>query len=124
MTVRWVIAVLAIGLLILTGAPAEAGSLANLIPNLFGPDGIILAPPRAGAPGHEAHSRVGSRGELTTLDDASAGSSGPSSCPPRRAASRSRLESPGRLDLCLVWCPLDRDSPDGCPHNAQQRRSG
>ncbi|MBI4011884.1 MAG: transporter [Candidatus Rokubacteria bacterium] len=76
MTVRWVIAVLATGLLMLTGAPAEAGSLANLIPNLFGSDGIVLASPGPGAPSHEAHFRVDSRGELTTVNDALRGQLG------------------------------------------------
>src|SRR5262249_26989666 len=69
MTGRWIIAALALTSLALCGAPAEAG-LADLIPNLFGADGIILAPPAGGAPSHEAHFRVDTRGELTTLNDA------------------------------------------------------
>jgi hypothetical protein len=69
MTVRWTIAALALASLALSGRPAEAG-LADLIPNLFGSDGIILAPPGGGAPSHEAHFRVDSKGELTTLNDA------------------------------------------------------
>jgi len=69
MTVRWTIAVLALTSLALSGRPAAAG-LADLIPNLFGADGIILAPPGGGAPSHEAHFRVATKGELTTLNDA------------------------------------------------------
>ena len=53
MTVRRTIAVLALTSLALSGRPATAG-LADLIPNLFGVDGIILAPPGGGAPSHEA----------------------------------------------------------------------
>src|SRR5262249_52645238 len=69
MTGRGIIAAPALTSLALSGARAEAG-LANLIPNLFGPDGIILAPPAGGAPSHEAHFRVDTQGELTTLNDA------------------------------------------------------
>jgi hypothetical protein len=60
-----------VGCLVLYGTPARAG-LADLIPNLFGSDGIILAPPAAG-PSHEAHFRVDSRGELTNINDALTG---------------------------------------------------
>jgi hypothetical protein len=75
MTVRWTIAALALASLALSGRPAEAG-LADLIPNLFGSDGIILAPPGGGAPSHEAHFRVDSKAELTTLNDALKGQLG------------------------------------------------
>src|SRR5262245_20952919 len=69
MTVRRTIVILALASLALSGRSAEAG-LADLIPNLFGADGIILAPPGGGAPSHEAHFRVDSTRELTTLNDA------------------------------------------------------
>jgi outer membrane putative beta-barrel porin/alpha-amylase len=69
MTVRRIVAVLAVALSALAAPPVEAGSLADLIPNLFGTNGITLAPPATGF-SHAAHFTVDSRGELTTLNDA------------------------------------------------------
>ena len=69
MTVRPVVAVLAVALSVLAAPSAEAGSLSDLIPNLFGANGITLAPPASGF-SHEAHFTIDSRGELTTLNDA------------------------------------------------------
>lgn len=69
MALRWIIVVVTVGGLLLSGTPARA-DLATLIPNLFGPDGIVLNPPPAGFFSHEAHYRVDSRGELTNINDA------------------------------------------------------
>jgi hypothetical protein len=69
MTLRRFIAVLAVALPVLAAPSAEAGSLEDLIPNLFGANGITLAPPATGF-SHEAHFTVDSRGELTSLNDA------------------------------------------------------
>jgi hypothetical protein len=71
MTLRLLAVAATVGGLLLSSTPARAG-LADLIPNLFGSDGIILAPPAAG-PSHEAHFRVDSRGELTNINDALTG---------------------------------------------------
>lgn len=62
--------VVALGGVLLLASPAAAGSLSELIPNLFGPNGITLAPPAGGAPSHEAHFTVDTRAELTNLNDA------------------------------------------------------
>jgi hypothetical protein len=75
MKVRWILTVLALGSLLLSGRPAAAGSLANILPNLFGSDGIVLSPPAVGF-SHEAHFRVDSRGELTNLNNALQGQLG------------------------------------------------
>lgn len=46
----------------------QAGSLSELLPTLFGKDGITLAPPAAGF-SHEPHFLVNSERELTILND-------------------------------------------------------
>jgi hypothetical protein len=48
MALRGISAVLTVGTLVLSVAPASAGSLRTLISNLFGTDGITLAPPAQG----------------------------------------------------------------------------
>jgi Putative MetA-pathway of phenol degradation len=70
------ISTVSFGILLLTAGPAwaGAGSLSQLIPTLFGEDGIVqervdgLACCPGG--GHEPHFRVESQGELTTLNNA------------------------------------------------------
>ncbi len=74
MTARLTALLLATSLLLAAGS-ARAGSLADVIPNLFGPDGIILAPPPAFV-SHAPHFRVDSRTELTNLNDALRGQLG------------------------------------------------
>jgi hypothetical protein len=69
MTLRWIVVVVTVGALFLSGTPARA-DLADLIPNLFGPDGIVLAPPPPQFLSHEAHYRVDSTRELTNINDA------------------------------------------------------
>jgi hypothetical protein len=69
MILRRLTALLLATSLLFAAGSARAGSLADVIPNLFGPDGIVLAPPPAGF-SHAAHFRVGSRAELTNLNDA------------------------------------------------------
>lgn len=69
MTLRRLTALFLATSLLFAAGSARAGSLADVIPNLFGPDGILLAPPPAGF-SHAAHFRVDSRGELTNLNDA------------------------------------------------------
>src|SRR5581483_2411230 len=68
---RWLTGAVAVGVL-LFGAPASAGSLADLVPNLFGANGIILAPPATGF-SHEAHFLVDSRTELLNVNKALTG---------------------------------------------------
>jgi hypothetical protein len=72
MALRWIIVAVTVGGLLLSGAPARA-DLADIIPNLFGPDGIVLTPPPPQFLSHEAHYRVDSRGELTNINDALTG---------------------------------------------------
>ncbi len=68
---RWLTVAVALAVM-LSGAPASAGSLADLVPNLFGANGIILAPPATGF-SHEAHFLVDSRTELLNVNKALTG---------------------------------------------------
>jgi hypothetical protein len=70
--------VLALSILLLVANQAWAGKkLKDLLPNLFGPDGITLERVEvAGGFSHEPHFRVESAAELTTLNDALRGQLG------------------------------------------------
>jgi hypothetical protein len=63
-------------MLLLATNETRAGDLKDLIPNLFGPSGITLAPPPPGAFPHDPHFLVESAAELTTLNDALRGQLG------------------------------------------------
>lgn len=54
---------------VLAAATTHAGSLSDLLPNLFGPNGITLAPPVPPAPSHAAHFTVTTQEQLTVLND-------------------------------------------------------
>jgi hypothetical protein len=62
--------------LVLAGPTARAADLADLIPNLFGPDGIRLAPPPPPNFSHEAHFIVESQAQLLTFNNALKGQLG------------------------------------------------
>jgi hypothetical protein len=47
----------------------SAGSLSDLVPNLFGQSGILLAPPQPPAPSHTAHFTASSEQQLTVFND-------------------------------------------------------
>jgi hypothetical protein len=53
-------------------SPAAAGSLSDVIPNLFGANGITLAPPAVGF-SHSAHFTVDTKAELLNLNTALSG---------------------------------------------------
>jgi hypothetical protein len=77
MKLRRSISVLAVSMLLLAANQARAEKLKNLLPNLFGPDGITLE--RVEGPGvfpHDPHFRVESAAELTALNDALRGQLG------------------------------------------------
>jgi hypothetical protein len=76
MALRWIVVAVTVGGLVLSGGTPARADLADLIPNLFGPDGIVLAPPPPQFLSHEAHYRVDSTRELTNINDALKGQLG------------------------------------------------
>lgn len=69
MPTRRLTRVVALCTVLLAVTPAWAGSsLSDLVPNLFGEGGILLAPPLVG-PSHQAHFTAASEAQLTVIND-------------------------------------------------------
>lgn len=64
---RFLVTVVACAL-VLSAGPVRADSLADLLPTLFGAEGITLLPPASG-PSHAPHFTVASEAELTILNE-------------------------------------------------------